>query len=567
MPSMDNRRPVLILSDFNAGNLAGYLTNDMRQPLVDVRVGPMGHGMGLLLQQDAHASVGSHEDVIVWTQPHRVSDVFASLLSGEHADVAVLLAQVDEFAAGLSALAQNARAVLVPTWVMPHAHRGFGLLGMREGVGPVHTLMRMNLRLSAQLAGCQNVHVLDGQRWMQAAGGEAHNARLWYLGKIPFGNAVFKEAAADIKAALRGIAGETRKLIIVDLDNTLWGGVLGDEGWERLRVGGHDALGEAHADFQRGLKALGRRGIILGIVSKNDEAPALEAIAKHPEMVLTVADFAGWRINWEDKAANVAALTAELNLGLQSVVFIDDNPVERDRVRKALPEVLVPEWPPSALLFPSALAGLDSFDTVAVTAEDRTRQASYRAESARIKARDASESLDEWLRGLRLKVHITELNDANATRVTQLLNKTNQMNLSTRRLTESALRAWASVPQHKVWAFRVIDKFEDAGLTGILSLALDGTEARIVDFVLSCRVIGRQVEEAMLYQAVRYASEHGLQTLCAEYVPTGKNEPCLRFLQRAGLEHGNGDVFRWDLRRPFGPPRHIEFDVLAQQPV
>ena len=559
---MDSR-PVLILSDFNAGNLAGYLTNDARPPLVDVRVGPMGRGIGLLLQQEAAASVDSHDDVIVWTQPHRVSDAFASLLSGENADPASMWAQVDEFADALRALARNARTVLVPTWAMPHGHRGFGLLAMREGIGPVNALMRMNLRLSEQLTDCPNLYVLDSQRWIQAAGSDAHNARLWYMGKIPFGNAVFREAAAEVKAALRGIAGETRKLIIVDLDNTLWGGVLGDEGWERLRVGGHDALGEAYADFQRSLKALARRGIILAIVSKNDEVPALEAIAKHPEMILTAADFAGWRINWEDKAANVAALTAELNLGLQSVVFIDDNPAERDRVREALPEVLVPDWPANALLFPGALASLDCFDTAAVTAEDRTRQASYRAESARARARDAVGSLDEWLRGLQLKVRISDLDDGNAARVTQLLNKTNQMNLSTRRLTESALRAWASAPHHKLWAFRVIDKFEDAGVTGILSLAVDGTEARIVDFVLSCRVIGRQVEEAMLYQAVQYASERGMRILSAEYVPTAKNAPCLRFLERSGLENGNGREFRWDLTRPYAPPRYVELETVA----
>ena len=563
---MDSRRPFLILADFNAGNFAAYLASDARQPLLDVWVGPMGRGIGLLVQQDEAASVDSHHDVIVWTHPHRVSDAFASLLASDNADPAATLAQVDEFAEGIIALARTARTVLVPTWVMPHGHRAFGMLAMRERIGPVNTLMRMNLRLSERLADCPHVYILDSQRWMQVAGKDAYNARLWHMGKIPFGNAVFKEAVAEVKAALRGITGETRKLIIVDLDNTLWAGVLGDEGWQRLRLGGHDPVGEAHAEFQRGLKALTRRGIILGIVSKNDEAPALEAIAKHPEMILSSTDFTGWRINWEDKAINVAALTAELNLGLQSVVFIDDNPVERDRVREALPEVLVPDWPTSVLLFPSALASLDCFDTAAVTAEDRSRQSAYRVEIARARERDALGSLDDWLRGLQLKVQVTDLTDGNGPRVSQLLNKTNQMNLSTRRLTGSELRAWASAPPHKLWAFRVVDKFEDAGLTGILSLALHGDEARIVDFVLSCRVIGRQVEEAMLYQAVQYASERGMKMLSAEYLPTAKNGPCLRFLERSGLENRNGHVFRWDLSRPYAPPRHVELEILAEHP-
>src|SRR5262249_22447003 len=158
--------------------------------------------------------------------------------------------------------------------------------------------------------------------------------RLWYLGKIPYANEVFKEAARDVKSALRGLAGKARKLVIVDLDETLWGGIVGEDGWEHIKLGGHDPASEALADFQRELKALTRRGILLGIVSKNEEAVALAAIDKHPEMVLRRSDFTGWRINWGDKAANIVDLVNELNLGIDSVVFIDDNPSERARVRE-----------------------------------------------------------------------------------------------------------------------------------------------------------------------------------------------------------------------------------------
>ena len=343
----------------------------------------MDRGVGLLMQSDpdSGAPPGQDTDVIVWTEPHRVSDGFASLFGGEDVAETVILAQVDLFAAALNDLARTARSVLVPTWLMPNGDRGFGLLGMRHGSGPINMLMRMNLRLAEQLSSCVNVYVLDGQRWIQAGGKQAYDARLWHLGKIPFSNAVFKAAVTEIKAALRALSGETRKLILLDLDDTLWGGVLGDEGSEGLRLGGHDSIGEAHVDFQRALKRLVRRGILLGIVSKNDEGPALDAIANHPEMALRSGDFAGWRINWNDKAQNVADLAAELNIGLQSVVFIDDNPVERDRVREALPDVLVPDWPGNPLLFPSALASLDCFDTAAHTREDRQRQAAYQTES------------------------------------------------------------------------------------------------------------------------------------------------------------------------------------------
>jgi FkbH-like protein len=551
---------VLALADFNAANLAGYLANDGESPLLDVRVGPMARGVGLLMQGTAEAN--PDDTVIVWTEPHRVSSGFASLVACDNAEADMILAQVDEFADAVAALGRDVRTVLVPSWVIPQGDRGLGMLGMRHNVGPANMLMHMNVRLTERLSTCDNVHVLDAQRWMQIAGRQAYDPRLWFLGKIPFGNQVFKEAASDIKAALRAVCGESRKLVVLDLDDTLWGGVLGDEGWQKLRLGGHDAIGEAFVEFQRALKRLTRRGILLAIVSKNDEEPALEAIATHPEMVLRPSDFSAWRINWEDKARNIAALAAELNLGLQSVVFIDDNPVERDRVSKALPEVLVPEWPASPVLFSSVLTSLTCFDTAAVTAEDRQRHQAYQSESARAHARETAASLDDWLRDLQMKVHVEELSDGNAMRAIQLLNKTNQMNLSTRRLTGPELRAWASDPCHKLWVFRVADKFGDAGLTGIVSLEMKGEEARIVDFVLSCRVIGRQVEEAMLYQAVRYAGERGMRTLAAQFVATPKNGPCLQFLQRSGLAN-DGQTFRWELSRPYAAPRHVDLQIAS----
>ena len=186
-----------------------------------------------------------------------------------------------------------------------------------------------------------------------------------------------------MKAALRAVRGQSRKVVICDLDDTLWGGIVGDAGWENLRLGGHDPVGEAFADFQRELKALTRRGIILAMVSKNTEAVALEAIEKHPEMQLRKDDFAAWRINWDDKAQNIADLMEELNLGLDSAVFLDDNPVERARISEALPEVLVPNLPRDKMLFASTLRKLNCFDSATVSSEDRKRAAFYNAERDR----------------------------------------------------------------------------------------------------------------------------------------------------------------------------------------
>ena len=225
--------------------------------------------------------------------------------------------------------------------------------------------------------------MLDAQRWIAHSRESKQGQRLWYLGKIPYSDDVFGTVGREVVAATATIQGAARRLIVLDLDDTLWGGVVGDDGWESLRLGGHDSVGEAFVDFQRELRALSRRGILLALVSKNDEAVALEAIDRHSAMVLGRDDMVGWRINWSDKAANIVDLVASLNLGLQSVVFIDDSPYERARVRETLPEVLVPEWPTDPTDYVSTLTALTCFDTLTVSEEDRARTSMYAAERRR----------------------------------------------------------------------------------------------------------------------------------------------------------------------------------------
>jgi FkbH-like protein len=428
------------------------------------------------------------------------------------------------------------------------------MLDARPG-GLSWALVVMNRRLMTRMADQTAVFVLDAQRWMAAAGRSGSSPRGWYLGKVAFQGEVLAEAARDVKAAVQGLIGRARKLLVLDLDDTLWGGIVGDVGWENLRLGGHDAQGEAFVDFQKAIKQLTRRGIVLAVVSKNTEAVALDAMRNHPAMVLRPEHLVGWRINWNDKARNIADLAAELNLGLHSVAFIDDNPLERARVRDALPEVLVPEWPEDALLYPSAFASLRCFDGPVISREDASRTAMYAANTERESLRRDVGSLDEWLLGLGLAVRVELLRPASLPRTVQLLNKTNQMNLSTRRLTESELSGWASGPGRAVWTFDVSDRFGDAGLTGIVSVTEDRGAARIVDFVLSCRVMGRRIEETMVHQAVEWARSVGLSRVDATYLPTAKNAPCHDFWRRSGfLANADDTQFSWDAAQPYPLP-------------
>ena len=547
----------LLISDFNIRNLAGFLNNSPAEPPVKAVAAPFGQVVQLFSDQQHEIWQKHYEFIVAWTTPEGAAPLFRNVLNYEQVDEQALLAQVDEYSELLLRAADKAPVILVPAWVMPHDHRGWGLLDHHPQLGMTALLAQMNRRLAQNLGKQPGYYVMDTQRWTARAGVNAFNPKLYYMAKIVFDNPVFKSAAEEIKSALRAVSGGSRKLVIVDLDDTLWGGIVGDLGWENIRLGGHDPIGEAFVDFQRTLKSLTRRGIILGIVSKNEEKIALEAIEKHPEMALGKDDFAGWRINWQDKAQNIIDLVDEINLGLQSVVFIDDNPAERARVRDALPEVLVPEWPKDKMLYKQALLQLDCFDTASVSKEDSERSRMYVSERKRKDLQKAG-SVDDWLHTLQMKVEVSLLNDVDLPRTAQLLNKTNQMNLSTRRLPEAELKKWAGEKGRRLWNFRVSDRFGESGLTGILSMEWDNSSARIVDFILSCRVMGRQVEETMLHVAVSHAQSVGAGKLVAGYLPTAKNNPCLRFFKNSGMQNHNNTEFTWDTGKDYDCPAHIE---------
>jgi len=551
----------LLISDFTADNLRAVLARDEAEPAVELRSAPFASVVPTLAA-DGGAWEGA-EFAVVWTRPEEVVPSFGQVLRFQEVEEARITAEVDAFADLLLQAAGRVRFTLVPAWVKRRSHRGLGLLELGHPRGVTRTLDRMNARLAERLDG-SSVHLLDARPWFEAAGAGGHDPRLWYMAKNPYGPRVYLEAATDLKAALRALTGRARKLVVVDLDDTMWGGILGEVGWQGLKLGGHDPIGEAHAEFQRALKALTHRGVILALASKNDEATALEAIRSHPEMVLRLEDFAGWRINWEDKARNIADLVASLNLGLDAAVFLDDNPAERGRVREALPQVMVPEWPTSPLLYASTLESLPWFDTAQLSMEDAERARLYSAERERSQLRDSLGSLDSWLRTLEIRIQVEPLNDANRQRAAQLLNKTNQMNLSTRRLTEAELVEWASAEGNRFWTFRMSDRFSDSGLTGLLGVTLedDGATLRIVDWVLSCRVMGRRMEETMLHVAVEHARALGADRVVAEHRPTERNRPCLEFWQtKSGFDaSGEGHTFLWEVEKAYPAPAAVTLE-------
>lgn len=529
----------ILISDFNISNFQAYLKVDESLPQMDVCSVPFGQVIQCLVDKNHEVWNIQYDIAIIWTQPEAIINSYFNLLMYEEFDESLLINEVDKFVSLIEGLSDRVSTVFIPLWTKAVYLRGSGILSYKSRFGIDYVILKINERLSYKLSKSNNIHILDSQSWMQMAGKKAFNPKLWYMGKVPFSNEVFIEAVKDVKAAARAIYGVTKKLIIVDLDDTIWGGIVGDDGWQNLILGGHDSTGEAYLDFQKGLKYLKNRGIILAIVSKNEEEIALNAINSNTEMVLKQSDFSAFRINWKDKASNIIEIANELNLGLQSIVFIDDNPFERALVREALPDVFVPEWPKNPMLYYSELLSMSCFDVVFISNEDLMRNQMYSIEEKRSTLKSQMTSLDDWINSLEMKIKIEKVGISNIIRVGQLFNKTNQMNLATRRMSESELNSLCNKVNNFFYCINVEDKFGDYGLTGIIGLNKYENILFITDFILSCRVMGRKVEETMLNFVISQAESLGLSVVKAKYLPTSKNKPCLEFLRKQPFIENN----------------------------
>lgn len=349
----------------------------------------------------------------------------------------------------------------------------------------------------------------------------------WHQGKqlvSPLLSPLHGDLLARVLAATAGLS---RKCLVLDLDNTLWGGVVGDDGVEGLRLGQGDPVGEAFLAVQRYAAQLARRGIILAVCSKNDPAIAEAAFASHPEMVLKPADIAAFVANWDDKAGNLRTIAKRLNIGLDSLVFVDDNPAERDIVRRELPMVAVPELPEDVAYYPATIAAAGYFEAAGFTPDDATRARSYAQNAERLAALEQTTDMEGYLRGLAMTLVARPVSGADLVRVTQLTNKTNQFNLTTQRRTEAEVEALAADPANVALSFRLTDRFGDNGLVGVVLARPDAAwpeDVLLIDtWLMSCRVLGRGVEAASLGVLAAAATQRGARTLVGEYRPTAKN--------------------------------------------
>ncbi len=351
-----------------------------------------------------------------------------------------------------------------------------------------------------------------------------HDPALWHRSKqevSPAAGPTYGELVARLVAARQG---RSAKCLVLDLDNTLWGGVIGDDGLDGIVIGQGSPLGEGFVAVQEYAKELARRGIILAVCSKNDEANAREPFEKHPEMVLRPNDIACFRANWDDKPANIRAIAAELNIGLDSLVFLDDNPFERNFVRAELPMVAVPEVSEDPADFAQTLADAGYFESLAVTDDDRERTAQYQENRAREQLRADASDIESYLHSLQMRMVWKRFDSVGLQRIVQLINKTNQFNLTARRHTEADVREIMSDPASFGLQLRLLDRFGDNGIIAIVIGRTGAPGTMLIDtWLMSCRVLGRQVESTTLNLVAAEARSMGAHKLVGEYIPTKKN--------------------------------------------
>jgi FkbH-like protein len=382
--------------------------------------------------------------------------------------------------------------------------------------------------------------------------------RLWFLAKTFCALDHLPLVAQNMVQIVLANRGRVVKCVILDLDNTLWGGVIGDDGVNGIKLSSHGD-GEPFHLLQSFLRELSRRGILLAVCSKNDSNNAMEPFLNHPEMVLKLDHITAFVANWDDKAQNIRRIQETLNIGLDSMVFLDDNPFERNLVRELLPGVIVPELPEDPADYLAAISSLNLFEAASFSAEDLKRAEMYRVEAARRQEQSSYGNVEEFLNSLDMRITVESWDDFHLPRVAQLIQRSNQFNLTTRRLSEAQCRAIMQEPAGWLPIYaKLTDRLGDHGLISVVTCEVNGSDLAIRDWLMSCRVLARTVEQFLMAHVFDCARRLGLGRVTGEYVPTTKNAMVRDFFAQFGFrqisEEANGRTL-WALSiEEFRPP-------------
>lgn len=487
-------------------------------------------------------------------------------------------AQGVDAAAGLletirAAVRANSGATCILQTLAPPPETLFGSLD-RGLPGTARSMVAaVNERIVASVMQSDDV-LLDVAGLAETVGlAEWHSPAQWNMAKLPFADACVPLYADHVARTVAALRGKSRRCLVLDLDNTVWGGVIGDDGLEGIKIAQGDATGEAHLSVQQMALSLRNRGVVLAVSSKNTDSVARRPFAEHPDMVLREEHIAVFQANWDDKATNIRAIAQALALGLESLVFLDDNPVERGLIRRELPEVAVPELDDDPALYARTLAAAGYFESVRFLDEDRARAEMYQGNARRLALQSQTGDIDAYLRSLDMRIVFSSFDRTSRARVAQLINKSNQFNLTTRRYTEAEVAAAEADPDVLGLHARLIDTFGDNGIICVVICRPAEPGVWLIDtWLMSCRVLGRRVEQMVLREILLRARANGIATLRGAYRPTERNELVRDHYRKLGFVHTGTDedgATWWELGADADVeegPMAVERDALRLEP-
>ena len=526
-----------------------------RRFLIDVYVGPYGQYRQQLLEPESPLHQQSPDIILLSLTAREAIAGVPLTTTGAEADTAIQRS-IDDLRLLWRNARENFRATVIQQTFLNTAEPLFGSYDRLVPGAPARLITQLNQRLSEAAAG-DGVFILDVAQASERDGIDTwFDVTRWLQAKMeiaPQAAPLYGELLTRVIAAHRGLS---KKCLVLDLDNTLWGGVIGDGGATGIVLGEGTGTGEAHLALQRYAKQLRERGVILAVCSKNDPEAAEAVFRDHPEMLLRRRDIAAFVANWDDKVVNLRRIAQQLNIGIDSLVFVDDNPAERARVRQGLPMVSVPELGDDAAQYVRCLADAGYFESVAFTADDSRRGEQYAANASREALLDSSESMDDFLNGLEMSMIFGPFQPVDLARVAQLIGKTNQFNPTTRRHSLEELARLVATDRCITLQFRLVDRFGDNGLVSAMILLPDPHAPDLMEidtWVMSCRVFGRELEREAMNIAVETARRTGVRAFRADYIPTQKNGVVRELYSNLGFTRAlgaspNHDATRWLLQ-------------------
>ena len=466
-------------------------------------------------------------------------------------------------------LHERSKAEVVLANFIPPAGFDLGPLGAKVAGSPRAFRRAVNLALgldSPPYVQICDLELLASRRGLLAS----RDARRWFESKQPFSPELMPDVAREVAHMATSLRRSPKKVLVLDLDNTLWGGVVGDDGVDGIEIGDTSPRGEAFKAFQGYIASLKARGVLLAVASKNDPERAEEAFVRHPEMVLRMGDFVAFKASWGPKSESLRQIAAELELGLDSFVFVDDNPAEIEIVRQFVPEVATILLGPDPSEYRATLEDCRLFEPRALTAEDSDRTAQYQREAERRTLLASVTDMDAYLGSLGMVGAVLPFRAADVPRIAQLVNKSNQFNLTTRRRSEAEVAAVLESPEHDGFTVRLRDRFGDHGLIAVVILRTEGGVADVDTWLMSCRVLKRQVEEETVNEIVRLALARGATRVRGLYLPTAKNDMVRDLYARMGFslieEEGGRREFELDPRQHRPQTTHIQVTRTHEEP-